>query len=167
MFLKNRNAFTMLELTFVIVIIGILSAIAIPKFAATRDDATIAKAKTTVASIRNAISSERQKRILRGQFNPIYKLSQNNGKNTPIFDGFDGNANNSVLEYPLQSCQSATSKACWEETTTGTVASPTSVYTYTMPINGTVDFTLSNNRFDCPITGVTARKISDCKLLTQ
>lgn len=35
----NRNAFSMIELIFVIVIIGILAAVAIPKLAATRDDA--------------------------------------------------------------------------------------------------------------------------------
>jgi len=34
-----RNAFTMVELIFVIVIIGILVSIAIPKLVATRDDA--------------------------------------------------------------------------------------------------------------------------------
>jgi len=36
---KMRNGFTMIEVTFVIVIIGILSSVAIPKLAATRDDA--------------------------------------------------------------------------------------------------------------------------------
>ena len=35
----KRTAFTMIELVFVIVILGILAAIAIPKLAATRDDA--------------------------------------------------------------------------------------------------------------------------------
>ncbi len=38
----------MIELVFVIVVIGILSAIAIPKFAATRDDAIITKAIATL-----------------------------------------------------------------------------------------------------------------------
>jgi len=39
----DRSAFTMIELVFVIVIIGILSAVAVPKLAATRDDAVDAK----------------------------------------------------------------------------------------------------------------------------
>jgi len=68
---KTRKAFTMLELTFVIVIIGILSAIAIPKFAATRDDAIITKGRSTVAALRSAIATARQKRILKGDFTDI------------------------------------------------------------------------------------------------
>ncbi|MDF1878229.1 type II secretion system protein [Sulfurimonas sp. SAG-AH-194-C20] len=38
-----KNAFTMIELVFVIVILGILAAVAIPKLSATRSDAEVSK----------------------------------------------------------------------------------------------------------------------------
>jgi general secretion pathway protein G len=68
---RSRAAFTMIELVFVIVVIGILSAIAVPKFAATRDDAVVTKGRTAVAAMRSALASERQKRILKGDFTRI------------------------------------------------------------------------------------------------
>ena len=45
-----RKGFTMIELIFVIVILGVLASVAIPRLAATRDDAEVAKAATNLAT---------------------------------------------------------------------------------------------------------------------
>jgi len=99
---KRKSAFTMIELVFVIVIIGILASVAVPKLAATRDDAEITKARTLVVSVRNALAMERQKRILRGEFRPITAV----GDATNVFGNFsdaNGDTGVAVLEYPVAS----------------------------------------------------------------
>ncbi len=53
----KRSGFTMIELVFVIVILGILASVAIPKLAATRDDANIAKASTEISSLISDLGS--------------------------------------------------------------------------------------------------------------
>lgn len=156
--MKSSPAFTMIELVFVIVVIGILASIAIPRFAATRDDAEISKAIATVGAIRTSLATERQLRTLRGDFTAITSLS-NNAATGVVFQDFsygsDGNATKrSVLESSVLGCANASSKACWVDSGEGT-------YTYRMPTSGTVVFTLSNGQFNCPATD------ANCQLLTR
>ena len=147
---QSKSAFTMIELVFVIVVIGILATVAVPRFAATRDDAIITKARTTVASIRNALAMERQKRILRGDFTPITSV----GSGSNVFDKFsaDSKGNNAdVLEYPMAS---STASGHWSINTAGTE--------YTFHQNTMVNpvFVISNGKFVC-------KADSNCSILTD
>ena len=60
-----KKGFTMIELIFVIVILGILASVAIPRLAATRTDAEIA---TTVSNIRTLISDLSSYYAVKGEF---------------------------------------------------------------------------------------------------
>ncbi|RAX51372.1 hypothetical protein CCY99_09245, partial [Helicobacter sp. 16-1353] len=51
----KRNAFSMIELVFVIVILGVLAAVAVPRFVTTRTDAQVAMLRSDIASTLKAI----------------------------------------------------------------------------------------------------------------
>ncbi len=104
---ENKSAFTMIELIFVIVVLGILAAVAIPKLVVTRDDAMIVKGKSQVSAIRSGIALQKSKNMLEGTtpFIPAKLDSVTNyGEidNQRLFNYSDGNSSN-ILEYPIMS----------------------------------------------------------------
>ena len=145
----------MIELVFVIVIIGILAAVAIPRLSGTRDDAEIAKARVLVASVRNALAMERQKRILRGNFTPITSV----GSGTNVFDKFsdDGDGNTAdVLEYAMAS---STASGHWSIDESGTPIT----YTFNQNSMDNVAFEINDKgKFVCVDENTTG-----CKTLTN
>jgi general secretion pathway protein G len=137
-----KRAFTMIELVFVIVVIGILASIAIPKLAATRDDAEITKAIATIGAVKSSLATERQKRIIRGDFTGIDSL----GDADTVFGNFSADQEgdtSSVLDTPVSSCAVLDKdEACWSKVGDN--------YIYSMPAGeGDVAFTINNGIFEC------------------
>ncbi len=101
-----KKAFTMVELIFVIVIIGILAAVAVPKLMVTRTDAIIVKGKSQVSAIRNGISLQKSRNMLHGIYPPYPSKLDNvntyNANNQKLFYFNDGNKSN-ILQYPIYS----------------------------------------------------------------
>ncbi|MGE4396940.1 MAG: type II secretion system protein [Sulfurimonas sp.] len=64
--MNASKAFTVIELVFVIVVLGILASVALPRFQAVREQADIAKGKGDIATIRSAIANDRQARVVQG-----------------------------------------------------------------------------------------------------
>ena len=123
----------MIELVFVIVVLGILAAVAIPKFAATRTDAQISKGRADIASIRSGIVSERQTRLIRGEPEYISGIALNNGG---LFGG--------VLMYSITD---STNDGHWTSTAE---ANATSTYDYNVAgTNVGFTYTRATGLFDC------------------
>ena len=79
-----KKGFTMIELIFVIVILGILASVAVPRLASTREDAEIS---ATVANLRTLVSDASSYYVANGTFKP--KGTQANWRditNVPLRD---------------------------------------------------------------------------------
>jgi general secretion pathway protein G len=145
----NRSAFTLLEIIFVIVVLGILSAIAIPQLSVTREDAVIAKGRSELSTIKNAIMLDRSERLLTGDSAFLTDLDSNvtnNGNGERLFNEILGN-------NPIYS---RNTPGHWLKTTNTT-------YRYSVNDTTSVTFTYDNTNgtFDCDHTLDPCRRLAE------
>ena len=125
----KKRAFTLIEIIFVIVILGVLSAIAIPKLFFTRGDAIVANARTQIAAIKSGISLKYNDSVLKGT--PKYP---------DTLESLGSNLFQNVVSVPVKD---SGTKNGWHKT---------GATTYTFKLDGqTANFTYDKDTgiFDC------------------
>jgi prepilin-type N-terminal cleavage/methylation domain-containing protein len=91
--MQNRKGFTLIELLIVVVIIGILAAIAIPKFANTKEKAVVASMKS---DLRNLVTSQEAFFSDNQDYAGSYATTQTNGTGGGGVVAFGPSANNTI-----------------------------------------------------------------------
>ena len=98
-----KKGFTMIELIFVIVILGILASVAIPRLAATRTDAEVA---ATVANLRTLLNDVASYYAVKGEFGTV---KWNEITNVPLENAnrpaaAKGSENDGILKVGGENC---------------------------------------------------------------
>lgn len=136
-----RRGFTMMELIFVIVIVGILAGIAVPKLFVTRDDAVLTRARSDIASIKSAVMNAYNTNMLTGSF--TYPALEKTGSTTGL-----------LFENVLQSGIKVDTKSGWSKSG--------DKYKFTLGGKSTeFTYNITNGAFTCPKTD------SLCAVLTE
>jgi general secretion pathway protein G len=159
--LMFKKAFTMIELIFVIVVLGILSIVAIPRLGGVTDDANLAQAMATVSSIRSAIATQRERNIIKGDSSfPIY-LDDTPFHNNILADThqnlFDGDLTFKILQYPIYS---KAEKGGWMKASENGVET---IYNFYLNTNKLVTFRYNNSdgTFDCDHADTNCQDITE------
>jgi len=147
---KNQKAFTMVELIFVVIVIGILSAIAIPKFKNTMELARDSKGASVLSAVMSSLATERQKRILMGDFDEITTLG---GTGSYAFSTFSADTNGKTRDVLSPYIDSCTEGGCWERDGTSYK------YHFADTAEGTADFKLDTNKLVCDSDSTDCEKL--------
>jgi len=106
----NRKGFTLIELLIVVVIIGILAAIAIPKFAATKDKAKLASVRTDLRNVMTAQEAYFSDHATYGTFAQLqaasnFSLSAGNSMTVVgVASGYTATNSNSSITSGFNTC---------------------------------------------------------------
>ena len=129
--MSNRKGFTLIELLIVVVIIGILAAIAIPKFAATKDKAKLASVKTDLRNSMTAQEAYFSDYATYGTFAQLqgasnFTLSSGNADNgsAAASNGYSMTFNNSTISTGVTQCHVAVGASAPTTTADGVIICP-------------------------------------------
>ncbi len=125
--LRNRKGFTLIELLIVVVIIGILAAIAIPKFANTKDKAKLASVKTDLRNLQSTEEAKLSDNQVYSSTTTDFQLSAGNSLTTLTADstGYSATITNGTISTGTKSCHvNVGSAAAADPTKDGTIICP-------------------------------------------
>jgi len=80
-----QRAFTLVELLVVIVMLGVLAALVVPKFSGATDNARSAATQSTLAGVRTAVATFRMNAVINGN-DPFPTLAELTGNTVVKFD---------------------------------------------------------------------------------
>jgi prepilin-type N-terminal cleavage/methylation domain-containing protein len=153
-----KKAFTLIELIFVIVIIGLLASVAIPKFMNLTTHAKKSNIKSVITSVQTSIDEIHGKWIIDDNYNWSCGSNTLNSNGYPT--GLDDGAGESklfkcVLKVPIPSCGNRNA-GCWDEYEDNKY-----VYKFTPEENLTVEYNATNGTIECIGDGTIS--VSECE----
>ena len=163
-----KRGFTLIELIFVIVVIGLLASVAVPKFMQTKVSASSASAKSIVSSLRTAIETKHGDWMINDDlgtddgYTPQgypQKLDEASA-NTAGEKLFVGTSKMKILKNPIKSCLNVD---CWFKYKADDEDNNISYYAYKLgdDDNLTLDYNGSNGELKCNGDGSISK--DDCE----
>jgi general secretion pathway protein G len=104
-----KKSFTLIELIFVIVIIGLLASFAAPKFLTTKGHASATSVKSIISSLRTAIETKHGEYLIDDTIPDPYPKTLDDTEANQSGKKLFGN----ILKSPVISCSPTTGSDCW------------------------------------------------------